>query len=313
MNMRGISGKWNAMWHSSPSPKYGRTSAGHWFASASSMRSLVARVERAADLLQDVVRLRQVLADRAFALDQVGHGVEAQAVDAAVEPELHDLDHRLEHLRVVEVQIRLMMEEAVPVVRLGGVVPAPVRGLGVGEDDPHALVLPVGLAPDVEVAFGRSRRRAPRRLEPRMLVGGVVDDELGDDADVRGGAPPSTNRSKSCQRAVARMDVLVVGDVVSVVAQRRRIEGQQPERVDAEALQVVELLRQAGEVADAVVRAVEERADVRLVDDGVLVPERIVGSVVSCRVLHGVIVSGQRTSQLHVQDMRRRGSGSRRT
>ncbi len=34
MNMRGISGKWNAMWHSSPSPKYGRTSLGHWFASA---------------------------------------------------------------------------------------------------------------------------------------------------------------------------------------------------------------------------------------------------------------------------------------
>jgi hypothetical protein len=29
MNIRGISGKWNAMWHSSPSPKYGRTSAGH--------------------------------------------------------------------------------------------------------------------------------------------------------------------------------------------------------------------------------------------------------------------------------------------
>ena len=44
---------------------------------------------------------------------------------------------------------------------------------------------------------------------------------------------------------------------------------------DAEALQVVELLRQAREVADAVVVAVEERADVRLVDDGVLVPERI--------------------------------------
>ena len=39
MNMRGISGKWNAMWHSSPSPKYGRTSAGHWLASASSIRS----------------------------------------------------------------------------------------------------------------------------------------------------------------------------------------------------------------------------------------------------------------------------------
>ena len=31
------------------------------------------------------------------------------------------------------------------------------------------------------------------------------------------------------QRAVARMDVLVVRDVVAVVAQRRRVERQQPE------------------------------------------------------------------------------------
>ena len=70
------------------------------------------------------------------------------------------------------------------------------------------------------------------------------------------------------------MDALVVGDVVAVVAQRRGVEGQEPERVDAEPLQVVELLGQAGKVADAVVVAVEEGADVHLVDDRVLVPER---------------------------------------
>ena len=50
----------------------------------------IPRVERRADLLQDLVGLVEVLADRALALDQVGHGVEAQAVDAAIEPELHD-------------------------------------------------------------------------------------------------------------------------------------------------------------------------------------------------------------------------------
>ena len=38
MYMRGISGKWNAMWHSSPLPKYSLVSSGHWLASASSMR-----------------------------------------------------------------------------------------------------------------------------------------------------------------------------------------------------------------------------------------------------------------------------------
>ncbi len=40
MNSRGITGKWKAIWHSSPSsPKYSTTSAGHWLASHSSTRS----------------------------------------------------------------------------------------------------------------------------------------------------------------------------------------------------------------------------------------------------------------------------------
>ena len=104
------------MWHSSPSPKYGRTSAGHWLASASSRRSLVAGVERGADPLEDVVGFGEVLALRAFALDQIGHGVEPHAVDAEVEPEPHHPHHGAQHVRVVEVQIGLVMEEPVPVV-----------------------------------------------------------------------------------------------------------------------------------------------------------------------------------------------------
>ena len=76
--------------------------------------------------------------------------------------------------------------------------------------------------------------------------------------------------------AVVGMDVVVVGDVVAVVLERRGIEGQQPEGVDAEILQIVELFGEALEVADAVAVAVAEGLDVQLVDDGVLVPERIV-------------------------------------
>ncbi len=36
MNIRGMSGKWKLIWHSSPSPKYVAASSGHWFASESS-------------------------------------------------------------------------------------------------------------------------------------------------------------------------------------------------------------------------------------------------------------------------------------
>ena len=110
-----------------------------------------------------------------------------------------------------------------------------------------------------------------------MLVRGVVDDQLDEDPDaplVRG----VDERLEVVERAVARVDVPVVGDVVAVVFERRGEERQQPEAGDAEPLQVVELLRQPLEIADAVVVAVEERLDVRLVDDRVLVPERIVVS-----------------------------------
>ena len=133
----------------------------------------------------------------------------------------------------------------------------------------------VGVAPDVEVALGRAGRRVPRALEPRMLVRGVVDDQLDQHPDAPFVGARSDQRLEVVERAVARMDVQVVGDVVAVVPERRGEERQQPQAGDAEALQVVELLGQPREVADAVVVAVEERLDVRLVDDRVLVPERI--------------------------------------
>ena len=74
-----------------------------------------------------------------------------------------------------------------------------------------------------------------------MLIGRVVDDELGDDADV----PPVRLVDEAIEvgeRAVGGMNVLVVGDVVAVVAQRRGIEGRSHTRIDAEPLEVVQLL-----------------------------------------------------------------------
>ena len=57
-------------------------------------------------------------------------------------------------------------------------------------------------------------------------------------------------------RAELRVDVAVVGNVVAVVAAGARIERQQPQRGDAEVVQIVEPLGQAGEIADAVAVAV---------------------------------------------------------
>ena len=108
-----------------------------------------------------------------------------------------------------------------------------------------------------------------------MLVRGVIDDQLGDDAQAAA-VRLFEKALEIVEVAVDRIDGAVVGDVVAVVAQRRRIERQQPEGGDAEVLQVVELFDQAGKVADAVAVAVHEGADVDFVDDRVLVPQGVV-------------------------------------
>ena len=75
---------------------------------------------------------------------------------------------------------------------------------------------------------------------------------------------------------VVRVDVIVIGDVIAVIALGGRIEREQPERRDTELLQVVKLAGQPTEVANAVCVGIGKGLDVYLINDGVPVPVRIV-------------------------------------
>ena len=79
-------------------------------------------------------------------------------------------------------------------------------------------------------------------------------------------------KDEVAQRAELGQYVRVVANVVAAVAQRRLEERREPDAVDAEPLDVVELLRQPLEVAEAVVVRVEEAADADLVEDRLLEP-----------------------------------------
>ena len=111
-------------------------------------------VDGGSDGFDDVVSLGKALAGGAVALDEVGDGIETEGVDAEIEPEAHGFEDFFEDGGVVEVEVRLVVEESVPVEGLGGVVPGPVGFFGVGEDDGGVFVDLVGGGPDVEVAFG---------------------------------------------------------------------------------------------------------------------------------------------------------------
>ena len=54
------------------------------------------------------------------------------------------------------------------------------------------------------------------------------------------------------QRAIHRMHVAVIGDVITVVLERRGIKWQQPDRGDAEILDVIQLFRQPAKITRAI-------------------------------------------------------------
>ena len=206
----------------------------------------------------------------ALVLDEEGHRVDAEALDAELQPVAHDAQDLLAHLRVGDVEVGLELVEAVHVPRARLFVVGPHRLLHAGEDDPLGDVGGLLLRPDVPVALGRGG--IARGLEPGVIHRGVVDHEIHQELHAplaRGAA----ELHEVPEVAVARIDAVEVGDVVAVVAVGRGVERVEPQRRDAQRLQMVEPVGEAAEVARPVAVRVHEGLDVQAVEDGVLVPQ----------------------------------------
>src|SRR5579862_8805798 len=114
-----------------------------------------------------------------------------------------------------------------------------------------------------------------------MLIRSMIRHQVEDDADA---APMrlGNHAVEAGKRAEVAMHVAVVADVVTPIAQRRWIDRAQPERIDAELAQVIEMRGDAVEVADAVAIRVGKTARIDLIEDRVLPPmarHRLGGSV----------------------------------
>ncbi len=238
----------------------------------------VQAVDLGPDPLEVGVGLRQAGAGGALALEEVRHGVQAEAVDAQVEPEPQNLKHGVLNGRVLVVQVGLVVEEPVPVVLAAHRVVGPVGLFGADEDDGRVRVSRRVVRPHVEVPV-RPGGVVPGGLEPRVPVACVIHHKVGDDAD----APLVClldQLHEVPEIAELLEDLHVVGDVVTAVAQRRLVQREQPQAVHAEPLQVVELLDQTSQVAGSVAVGVTEAAHQHFVEDGSLVPPGVGGDEV---------------------------------
>ncbi len=212
---------------------------------------------------------RRIIAQLRIVQQEVD-GIEAEAVDAAREPELGRGDERIDHRGMAQIERRLARQEMMEIVLAPTGLPAPGGAAEHREPVVGRRAIGTRIAPHVPVAALVGAARAAR-AEPGMLVGGVAADEVDQHLEaehMRARDQPV----EILQRAEHRVDRAVIGDVVAEIAHRREEERRKPDGVDTERGDVVELRRHAGEVADAVAVAVAEAARIDLIDDGARPP-----------------------------------------
>jgi hypothetical protein len=75
------------------------------------------------------------------------------------------------------------------------------------------------------------------------------------------------------ERTITRIDIVVVGDIVTIVSARRSLKRHQPNRGHAQSMQIIEATHQSLEIAGPVAVSVHVSSDRQAVDHGVLVPK----------------------------------------
>ena len=188
--------------------------------------------------------------------------VAPEARHAAAQPEVHDLLHGVDDGGVSIVEVRLAFGEQVQIP----LPPYLVEGPGPAAEEAGPVVggaLAVPIPPDVEFLVGRFPAAA--LLEPFVLVGGVVDDQVHDDLQPQGVG--FLNKLVHVgEGAELRVDVAVVGDVVAVVLTGGAVDRGEPKDAHPQRSDIGEFGDDAGDVAHAVAVAVAIAHGIDLID-----------------------------------------------
>ena len=129
------------------------------------------------------------------------------------------------------------------------------------------------VAPEIPISL-RVFARGPALQKPRMLVGRMVRHKIQNHLEAAA-MDFFEQAIEVFHGAEDRIDAAIIGDIVSKIGHRRRIDRRDPDGVDAKLHQIVEPLQDPVQIANAVAIAVLKRARVDLVDDAVLPPSRI--------------------------------------
>ena len=241
---------------------------------------------------------------QALGLGQAVGDVDAEAVDAQLEPEAHGRRELVPDFGIGPVQVRLFGCEQVQIPLAGTAVAVGDAGPGGAAEIAPPVVrglrarLAASVAEDEPAAGRRARSGHQRFLEPGVLVGQMVRDEVQQQAQAQLMRFADQGLGLG-HRAEARIDGAEVRYVVAAVTHRRAVPRVDPDRVNAELREIGQARAEAGDVADPVAVGVREAADVDLVDDSAAPPGRRLSHAgnVEARVTRPTVASAPRAAR----------------
>src|SRR5258708_1631822 len=182
------------------------------------------------------LRIHRVIAELLI-LEQTRECVNAEAIDPSVQPEAQDIIHRLAHLLIAPIQIRLFHIEQVQVILPGVFIELPGRLAKPAHPVIGGTAIGGWVSPDVPGAF-LVGAALPCLLEPGMLIGGMIRHKIQNDLEVTlVGLLKQGVQVR--QGAEERINIGVIGNVIAKIRHGRRVDEREPESVNAEPVQIV--------------------------------------------------------------------------
>mmetsp|Transcript_23055 Transcript_23055/g.39166 ORF Transcript_23055/g.39166 Transcript_23055/m.39166 type:complete len:721 (+) Transcript_23055:1136-3298(+) len=199
--------------------------------------------------------------------------VEAETIHAPLQPEPGHIQQRILHVHVVEIQVRLAVQEIVQVILLARRFPRPGRAAKDRQPVVGRRAVLFGIGPDIPIGFVIVPIQLGG-LKPRVLVAGMAEDQIDHHLDAIA-MGRLDQRVKVAERAEHRVNVAIVADVIAKVLHRRGKEGRDPDRVHAQRRDMRHPAHDAQQIADAVAVAVLKTAGIDLIDHGPTPPIKV--------------------------------------
>ena len=212
--------------------------------------------EHGMDILVQM-RAEEILTVKVFG-DLVDH-IDPETINAEADPIIDHILHFFHDSRVRPIQIRLLYRIGMQIILFALVIVLPSRATESCSPIVLRLIKPVIIVTVLFLPFAGAD-------EPFVLIGGVVRHQIHDQLHITL-MHFGDQAVHIFHRAVLRRNAPIVGNVVSVVMTRAFVARTEPECIDTEILQIVQLFDDARDVSDAVPIRIFEAFRIDLVDD----------------------------------------------